>query len=232
MPSPRLIRHAHAVAIAGSVSRPAELSLPSCTVALPVVGGFVEQRLDEVSVRHQDTSILSFASAEAAAWSSKSEDGPSSITTQATIKELSILESFSARLLTARLTATRQPDSKNLTFSININLDDVRFQGSRISITTDERKLHFSNSDRRNRTATSMVNSLSKDGGHGEVDKNRLVLPDFGRVFVCELVTENDAAWCTLLRFELGSPVEGVLEVCGLGAALFGLSGEPGTEGY
>ena len=232
MTSPRLIRHAHAVAIGGSVSRPAKFALPACTVALPVIGGFVDHRLNDVNVSHQDTSILSFASAEATAWSSESADGSSSIITRTKVKELSILKSFSARLLAARLTATRQFDSKDLTFSIDLNLDDVRYQGSRISVTADERKLVFSNSERRGRTATSMIDSLSIEGGNGEVNKNRLVLPDFGSVFVGQLVTENDAAWCTLLRLELGSPVEGVLEVCGLGAALFGLSGDPGTEGY
>lgn len=119
------------------------------------------------------------------------------------VKRLNILNVVTADAVTARLTAVKKADKNE---KPQISFSGSHFVNLRIAGEKYEERLRISDlSDDLQVTSAQELVYIA------EGCQQPVLVPNFGKVYIAEIAKEQHSARLTMLRLELGSPVEGEL---------------------
>jgi len=226
---PRFLYHALGVGVAGQITRPfCDVIEAQAATSLGIVGGYASSHVRDYRFRD----IVSVRSARVYAVGSEGPRNTYNTSITATVEGLNILDVITADVLTARLTSKHvdNADEPSITSAgteiRGLRIAGVPFDGELDPELTQEREYATFSKYAANRRAES--NNKGNDPRNGDSawteSKGRLFcplvtrrdyvvrVPSVGTVFIGETFVSKYARRLTLLRVELGSPVEGRLE--------------------
>ncbi len=241
-PQRRFLYKAHAVGLAATLTKPrAEYLEAQAPVSLPVTGGMASQVVENFNFRD----IVSFRRMYShAAGTHNPETGAYNTLVTSVTEGFSILGVVTADTIVARLTSKhyldppkgcdRVPEPSILTLGSHI--DNLRVAGHKVTLKLDlgilstwdtysqalggchERKGGYAVAGPK--IVTSIFSEVDCDL---KVSGNRIDFPEFGSIYLGEIVLEPDERRLTMIRFELGcsySGSGGANEVSGNGSSV------------
>jgi hypothetical protein len=224
--------NAHGHALSGQILRPFEQTIDvQAGMSLPTSGGYGAARVSDFRLKE----VVSFKHASTQVSGSLNEDGKSHTTmVSVAIEDLNILDVVTADRVIARI-ASRHPvnDAEPHIVLIGSHFENLRIAGCPTTVELDHelflradtfagiRKELESNADFRKMALNQepppphgvVLCSLVKEmkttcpgvKRHGHV----FIVPEFGKIFVAEVIAEHSKRTLTMLRLELGSPTSG-----------------------
>jgi len=218
----RFAYRAHAIGVAATFTRPrAEILEAQASIALPTTGGLATAHVE--NFHHRD--IISFQSARTHAIGVFNPDS-GSFNTQVTsaVEGLNILNVVTADRVVARLASRHFPDGREASIlTLGSHFDNLRIAGQPVNFIPDHEILTdwdtFSKAadglKKRSPNATfksdvlasTVLTKVSCDGV--EVQANRIVFPEFGTIFLGEILILNGERRLTMLRVDFGCAIDG-----------------------
>ena len=203
--------HALAVAASGQITVPfqhiIEVQAPS---ALPFTGGYSASDAPEFRFAR----IASFASAHSVTTGSEIGGSFNTLAT-ATIEGLNILNVVTADRVVARLASRYTPDTKERVNSFaGSHFANLRIAGCPVNVKIDpERLKSVRQSDTARFGTLGVVDGLGATPGVEVLESGVVHVPHFGTIYLGEIVITRCYQTLSMLRFELGSAVQGKLTV-------------------
>lgn len=204
---------AEGVAIGGYLERPVdELIESQAATTLSPVGGYGSARVD--NFRYRELISVKSARTVVAGRGALQHDSPVFSTLATTIVEgLDIMGVVTADRVVARLTIT-QRDGALPEFSVEgSHFQGLRVKGEAISPGASFGRLKPHDSDQQRFRSVSLATILGMQDTHG----NAISIPDFGTIYLAEVVSAYHTAHLTMIRVEFGCAVEGTTAVCAVG---------------
>jgi hypothetical protein len=206
--------HALASGVSGRITEPfQDLVEVQAASAIPPTGGYSSSRVE--NFRYKD--IFSFRSS-AAATTGNFSDAKQRYTTSATVtvEGVNILGVITADRVVARLVSEQSKDPKEKpVFTIaGSHFEDLRVAGCPLHVRPDFGRLVDCRRSERVDLRTVMI-PLELDPSYGlkmHLD-GAIEVPEFGKVYLLELLTTPCYQSLTMLRLELGCPVTGKASV-------------------
>ena len=218
--------HAQSVGLSASLIKPSCENIPSLAIAsLSTTGGESYSTTRGFSWK----GLISFD--EASAYASGSHDrGAYNTLSTVTVRNLNIANMVHADLVVARVTSKHLPGEAEgqITFSgstirnlvvggrsVDVVLDDKPFlenptyAGFARQLGRSRKKEHQFHDEAKN------VLSCSLAARVGEKEGFTIISPDFGIIYIAQILMKPSYRRISMLRFQLGSPIRGVLEVAG-----------------
>ena len=221
--------HAQALGLSAVLKKPSCENIPAlASTALSATGGESYATVRDFRWK----GLVSFD--EASAYVTGSEDhGAFNTLATVTVKNVNIANMVHADLVVARVTSTHAPGDEEgrITFkgsmirglvvagrSIDVVLDDDPF--------TDEptyagfaRKVEGRRAKNQQFHDTKKgVLSASLAAKVGDTEGFSIEIPEFGTIYVAQVIMKPSYRWISMLRFQLGCPISGALELAGAGA--------------
>ncbi len=181
-------------------------------VSLPASGGISSSRVAHI----RPHSVFSFKSAHSYAFGHKSADGQRFETLVTSVVEgLNILDVVTAERVVARV-AVAHPDKNETapTFTLlGSHYEDLRIGGQPVQYRwlADYLKPQEGRDEQQAFVPTPLVADVRL--GEESFKQNFVQVPGFGRVYLAEMIVSPRRRRLTMLRVELGCPVEGRMEV-------------------
>ncbi len=225
--------HADAVALGGSITTPVQKNIDvQASLSLAPVGGFAA-RTDGAFNLHE---IVSTTATRSQVSGHRSDKG-SPLTMSTSVTEgLNVLNVVTARRAVAQIASEHPPEGGPARVKfLGTHFEDLRVQGNAVEVILDTdvfghgddgkfpklRPIHDKQllkrvcsaySDKNGNFVCSLVKEI--EGFPGKIEKpNVLIVPDFGRVVLAELVVSYHTYALTMIRFELGCPTQGTMSV-------------------
>jgi hypothetical protein len=226
------IYHANAFALSGEFIRPVRRSIDvQAGVSLPPAGGNGQANVENFSVDHLVRFLRGYSHV------SGSTDSKGHYTTHITaaLEGLNILDVVTADRVIARLTADHDPAKREgHIIALGSRFDNLRIAGCAVQVELDH-ELFLKN--KTHADLSKKVASLKKSGriadeSHGvvicslaksvdvkcpgvEVEGHVITVPQFGKIYIAEVISLQGAKVVCMMRFKLGSPHEGQLAAGG-----------------
>lgn len=220
--------HAHSHAFSGELQRPAKgviEALAPCT--LPLTGGQARAQTGSFQIDQ----LLSVHGAYSHVSGSKTAEGIFSSQSTAVVEGLNILEVVTADRVVARLAsehAPKEPEGQMVAFGSTI--ENLRVSGCPVEIEFDYALLqkHKTFDDLRKNLAAlqksgrmaeeshgvilcSLVKSLKVECSGVAVQGHVITVPNFGKIYIGELLIEPGHMRLSMMHLQLGSPQAGLL---------------------
>ena len=218
--------HAGGHAFSAHFVRPVDAPIPAqAAVSLPSIGGFAHSRVEDFA----ESRLASFKVGETHVTGSWEE--PTVVTSSATavLEGLSVLDFLTAGRIVSRLTSRYEQDDKNYEshiIALGSHFENFRLGGFEVKVTLRHDLLvdceNFAQltkklqSDKRavvrsGAAFCTLVEKIEVDPGLAKlkgfkIDGNRLIVPNFGKIALAEIVAAPGSINLTMLRFKLGSP--------------------------
>ncbi len=245
LPERRFLFDAHATTLRGKLTRPNPVAFDSSrTLSLPLAGG--EDKASDDGIEFDKVLSIGKSSSYLSGHHDKATDTYET-TTVVTVENLSILEGrLKAKLIEARLTESYSNRDGDRTFSVEgSRIDGLEIEGEEVQLDFDDLPFRKTNLGKvlarkneaklrgrleqmdaaiqQRKEAGSAMCSLTdprplKNGKAAVHPGACIVIPNFGRIWLAELLMTPDTWRLTMLRAKLGSPAEGEFEVADTGA--------------
>src|SRR5271163_414566 len=218
--------HAGGHAFSAHFVRPVDVPIAAqAATSLPPIGGFAHSRVEDFAVSR----LASFKVGEthvAGSW-----EEPTIVTTSATaiLEDLCVLDFLTVDKIVCRLSARYEENGKHQEsqiMALGSYFENLRLGGFKVEVTLRHNLLvdaqnfaHLTKSLKGDKHAVvrhgvaffSLVDKIVVDKGleelHGfKKHGNRLVVPNFGKIALAEVVATPGSVSLTMLRFKLGSP--------------------------
>jgi hypothetical protein len=215
--------HAEGHALSGEFRHPTWCPIfAQASASLPTIGGHATAQIDDF--RFQD--FVSFKSAHTHISGKRRRDETFATHATTTIHGLNILGVVTADLIVSRLTSIHNPSEPEG----HITADDTRFEGLRIKgeevkvilrhdllvkcKTFDDLAKGIAGDAKAGKIAAtkggvavcSLVEKIETKLKGADVKGHVITVPDFGKIFLAEILAEHGTRTLTMLRLELGSP--------------------------
>lgn len=218
--------HGQAVGLAASLTRPSSENIPSlAAAALSSIGGESYSTIRD----YRWKGLISFD--EASAYTTGSRDhGAYNTLSTVTIRNLNVANMVHADLVVARVTSKHLPGDAEgqITFTGSM-IRNLVVGGRNVEVVLDDeslakyptyagfakelprcRKKEFTYHDE-----AKNVLSCSLATRVGDQEGFTISIPEFGTIYVAELIMKPSFRRISMLRFQLGCPIGGALEVGG-----------------
>ncbi len=204
---------AEGVAIGGYLERPVdELIESQAATALPPVGGYGSARVE--NFRHRELISIKSARTVVAGRDARLHE-PSVFSALATtiVEGLDIMGVVTADRVVARLTLTQKGDGFP-EFSVEGSyFQGLRIKGEPISPGASFGPLKPHGDEQQRFRSVSLATIIGRPDSHA----NAISIPDFGTIYLAELISAYHTAHLTMIRVEFGCAVEGKAAVCAVG---------------
>jgi hypothetical protein len=226
---PRYVYSAHGMAVGGHIAKPVDYYIdPIASSVLPTTGGKASTKAEKYSLTLGDEFILSFDSAETRLQAGEDECEVHTTEIVATLNNLNVRNVLKADEIVSKLTL--RYDAQGMRLSITTEgsyYKNLTVQGENFEVWLDHemgrqaadfrkfQKDHPNMEDRKGR----LLYSLGR-GPKLKFEKYNYgfhYIENFGRIYFGEWTAALYAQHFTMLRFELGCPVIGGLELTGGG---------------
>ena len=220
--------HAQSLGLSASLTKPCCENIPSlATASLSSTGGESYSTVRGYNWK----GLISFD--EASAYATGSEDhGAYNTLSTVTVKNLNVANMVQAELIVARVTSKHMPGQDE---------GEITFTGSTIRnlvIAGRSRDVVFDESFDKETTYAAFARRVEnrRGGAHlfhdkvksvlssslvmrvGEQEGFKIVIPEFGTIYVAQIIMKPSYRWISMLRFQLGCPIRGVVEIAGASA--------------
>ncbi len=220
--------HAHAHAFSGELVRPIKNSIEAqAGVSLPYLGGHGRASVENFSLNH----LVTFRQGYSHVSGSKGPNGNHTSHTTVAIEGLNILDVVTADHVVARLTSDHDPaEREGHIITMGSRFDNLRISGCPVDVELDhELFLKAKNiTDLSKQVASLKKSGRIADESNGvvicslvkkidlkcsgtDVQGHVVIVPQFGKIHFGELISSHGSKRITMMRLELGSPVEGQL---------------------
>jgi hypothetical protein len=223
---PAFAYHAQAVGLSASLTKPCCENIPSlATASLSMTGGESYSTV----LKYNWKGLISFDEASAYATGSMDHGAHNTLST-VTVKNLNIANMVHADLVVARVTSKHLPKAPEaeVTFTGSM-IRNLVIAGKEIDIVIDDKPFND------NPTYAALSKELSKcrpqsqtrmdsDRGIicgslatkvGDQEGFTITIPEFGTIYVAHVLVKASYRRVSMLRFELGCPIGGMLEAGG-----------------
>jgi hypothetical protein len=235
---------ANAIGLAGFFTRPfQDVIQPKASVTLASVGGYDRARTEAFNLRE----IVSIRSARADTTGSLVEEARVT-TAKAVVEGLNILDIVTADRVVAILSGEhRRGDAESRIRVAGTHFENLRIYGRPVDLDLEtllfDKHSTLSDLERlysRERPRSLPIVSLREgayrtslaryhpEGPGWRQNGLAIEVPDFGRIYLAELIVKSSYRRLNMLRLELGSPVAGRLVVAS--ASCNGLAGDVGKD--
>jgi hypothetical protein len=221
----RFLYRAHALAVAGSFTKPHNEHMEAqAGSALSITGGVASGRVE--NFRHRD--IVSFSSAYTQVVGTEgSGEGDYTTLTTATIEGLNIMGVLRADLVVARMALHHYMDGREASvLTIGSHIDGLKIAGHPVDLEHDPEILStwdtFSKAADGHRARgvrvagdiipCSMMRKVSSPPGL-TVDRHRIDFPEFGSIYLGEMFVKDGHRRLTMMRVELGCSTDGSVTI-------------------
>lgn len=222
--------HAQAIGLSAAFTRPAPENIPGlATVSLSQTGGESYSVIRDYNYK----GLITFDEASSYVTGNR-HDGHYNTLSTVTIRNLNVLNMVQAETIVARVTSLHAhgADEGEITFAgsmirkltvgghtVDVALDHRPFSANPTyaSFVDNCRKSPLQNMKQAkngNLLTTSLV-AGDVQCAIGENHGYTMHLPEFGTIFIAQVLMKRGARRVSMLRFELGSPIAGSVEVCG-----------------
>jgi len=221
----RFYFHAEGHAFSGVFHRPVSVPIEIlASVSLPTIGGHAHTRIENFHIPR----LVSFKSAHTHV--SGSQQDVDTFTTQVTttIEGLRILDFLTADRIVCRLTSEHlRKNKEGHILAIGSHFENLRIAGQLVKVNFNEdlvtKKSTFTQAcenlavgdDPKNPMAAGSIVEKVQDFYDDECD-HQIEVRGFGKIFLGEFVVTPFARRLTMIRVELGSPIEGALNAADL----------------
>lgn len=239
----RFLFGAHAIALSGQITTPdSRILSPAPAVALSIAGGRQQQRAEHLQI----DGIVS-ADAASVQVAGVANGGRYSILATATVEKLNVLDLVTADRIVARLASEHDGEGdEGSAYFVGSHFENLRIAGSYVRFGMNEglvsamptfdalryaaRERNEPLQESNGRIYASLVRDI--ENVPGRVHGCRIDIPEFGSIYLGEVFAGHDTRRLTMLRIELGCPIEGRLIVGELDAhwALLDLPGDDPTR--
>jgi len=222
--------HAQAIALSAALTRPCCENIPGlASTSLSQTGGESYSVVRDYNYK----GLITFDEASAYVTGSRSkEDDEFNTLSTVTIRNLNVLNMVQAEIVVARVTSLhkRGDDEGRITFAGSM-IRNLTVGGHTVNVALDHRPFsdHPKYSSFRD-NCRKMPNT--REAKHGDLLTTSLVagdvkcaignnqgytmhLPEFGTIFIAQILMKPGYRRVSMLRLELGSPIAGSVEVCG-----------------
>lgn len=242
----RFLFDAHSTTLRGHLTRPDPTKFDSTrTLSVPLAGG--EDSGEETDINFGKVLSIGRSTSKVEGRHDAQNDSYETVVT-ATVENLSMLEGrLTAKRIVARLTESFSNKDGERTFSIEgSGIEDLVIDGEKVELNLDDQPFRKTNwkklagrldgdsglrrrfedhdpgiGGRKNREL-----GLCSLAAPGAFKKSKasvspgacITIPDFGRIWLAELLMTPDTWRLTMLRAKLGSPAEGEFELADTGA--------------
>lgn len=224
--------HAESFAFSGEFVRPIKhLIEVQAGITLPFLGGHGQNSAENFAVEK----LVSFRRGYSHVSGSAAPNGHHTTESTAVIEGLNVLDMVTADRVVARLSSDHDPDKREgQIIAVGSGFENLRIAGCDVEVELDHSLLlkckNFAE-------LSKSVASLKKSGKMAEqyngvaicslassinlecpgvtVDGHVITVPQFGKIFVAEVVSWEGTRSISMLRFQLGSPHEGQLLAAG-----------------
>jgi hypothetical protein len=224
--------HAESYAFTGEFIRPIKhLIEVQAGMSLPFLGGYGQNSAENFSIDH----LVSFRRGYTHVSGTTGPDGHRTSQATAVVEGLNILDMVTADRIVARLSSDHDPEKREgHIIAVGSSFDNLRIAGCEVKIQFDHELLlknetfadlsknvaRFTKSGRiaqenRGVAICSLANSIDTKCPGVEVEGHMVTVPQFGRIFIAEVISSEGTKSISMLRFELGSPHEGQLLAAG-----------------
>lgn len=223
------------MAIGGYFVRPTPMPIESVTAKVPLLGGMATQQRSATRMP-----FLAFESASVTAFGGVDNEGTARSYAQAVVERLNVLEVVTADRCVATVSSEQRPGEQPTIRIQDARVDGLRVFGRAVEVQfsfpfnefpTFEDWHRFASNHNLEEWAVREEKPAQDDNqltwahlginlrGAGfsesnvEIEGNVMHLPDFGSIHFGEILIARSYRRISMLRFQLGSPVEGQIEV-------------------
>jgi hypothetical protein len=224
--------HAESFAFSGEFVRPIKhLIEVQAGITLPFLGGHGQNSVENFAVEK----LVSFRRGYSHVSGSAAPNGHHTTESTAAIEGLNVLDVVTADRVVARLTSDHDPDKREgHIIAVGSGFENLRIAGYEVGVELDHSLLI---KNKNFAELSKNVASLKKSGKIAEqsngvaicslassvnlecpgvtVDGHVITVPQFGKIFVAEVISWEGTRSISMLRFQLGSPHEGQLVAAG-----------------
>lgn len=222
----RFIYHASGMAIGGRIRRPVDCYLePMASCVLPSTGGKASAKAGPFSLTDPSSGelILSFDSAETTIEAAEASPGVHATLFVSTVRNLNVQNVLRAEEITARLSLVYDAAGDKVTIDPSgSGYTGLTINGQALEVTVDSAMAREAASYQAFRQKYPEIPetkgwtrfSLARNPQirFDPYDYGYLPQPNFGRIYFCEWSAAPYSQCLTMLRFKLGSPVDGDVE--------------------
>ena len=215
--------HANAFAFSGEFHRPIQRSIEvQAASSLPHSGGHGQAGAENFSL----DKMVSFAKGYSHVSGSKAENGYHTSQATAVLENLNILDMVTADRVVARLSSDHDPAKREgHIIAVGTHFENLRVAGCPVKVEIDhdlliKNRTHaelsktvasFKKSGRiadesNGVIVCSLAKSVEVDCPGVEIDGHVITVPQFGKVYVAELICSYATKLISMMRLELGSP--------------------------
>ncbi|HEY2829853.1 MAG TPA: choice-of-anchor P family protein [Thermoanaerobaculia bacterium] len=218
--------HGQAVGLSASLTKPCCENIPSlATASLSSTGGESYSTVRNYNWK----GLISFEEASAYATGSKDHGMYNTLST-VTVKNLNVANMVHADLVVARVTAKHKPGDpegqvtftgsmiRNLVIAgreIDVVIDDKPFTDNPTYASFSKQLKSFRPSGQMWADRDRGVISCSLATRVGDQEGFKMAIPEFGTIYVAQVLLKPSYRRISMLRFELGCPIGGMLEAAG-----------------
>jgi len=222
--------HASAHALSGEFVRPIAKSIEAqAGASLPLAGGHGQASVGEF---HLDKR-LSFQGAYSRVSGSKGTDKKHHSESASVVEGLNILDVVTADRVVARLSSEHDPgDPEGHILALGSRFENLRISGCPVRVQLNHDLLRKNQlytelskelagakksgkmaQESRGVIVCSLAKNVEIDCPGIEVDGHVITVPQFGKIYVAEMIAEFGKRTLTMLRLELGSPDSGLVSI-------------------
>jgi hypothetical protein len=220
--------HAESFVFSGELVRPIKHVIEvQAGISLPFLGGHGRNSVENFAVEH----LVSFRRGYSHVSGSVGPNGHHTSNSTAVIEGLNILDMVTADRVVSRLSSDHDPDKREgQIVAVGSGFENLRIAGYDVKVELDHglliknknfaelsknvatRKKSGTMAEQSNGVAIcSLASSIDLKCPGVTVDGYVITVPQFGKIFVAEVISSEGTRSISMLRFQLGSPHEGQL---------------------
>jgi hypothetical protein len=209
-----------ASSLGGYVDEPFETNIPTvASVSLPPVGGFAMERSEAFTLDDIVKCSLAYTRV-----SGRDREGSISIGVQAVVEDLNLLDVVTARRVVSHVSIWITKDGKR-----KISLEGSRIEGLKVKSPDtfagpDTRRIGWARDGILTQTSDACLTpgATSRTGDwrpmiEGCKGPHTIIIPDFGRLTLGQLLVTDDYVQLIAIRADLGCPVKGGVTISAVG---------------
>ncbi len=226
---PSFAFHAQAIGLSASLYKPCCENIPGqASVSLSQTGGETYSVIRDFNWK----GLITFDEASAYVTGSVDHGSRNTLST-VTVRNLNVANMVHADIVVARVSSRHDPGAPEgeITFAGSM-IRNLTIAGETIDVAFDTKPFSEqptyagfvanidslqSVSPLRSRSGDNLTASLAQNVvcRYGECDKYAVEIPEFGTIYIAQVIMKPSYRRVSMLRFELGCPIGGSMEVCG-----------------